>query len=289
MSEWISGDSKLAPCIKKFPEFAAGRFNYDGVSKGVYRSGSGPAVIVIHEIPNLYDQVFQFAQKLNDHGFTTFLPSLVGKPGGPFKYGSTVTSMAKICVSKEFKAFAFRQASPITHWLRALARYAHAECGGPGVGAIGMCLSGGFALAMMADKSVIAPVLSQPSLPFAANQKLAADIDTNAEDIPFIRERMEQENLCLLGLRFSHDRLVPEARFKYLKETFGDRFVGVTIDSSPNNPHKNKITAHSVLTRDFVDQKDHPTKLALMKVIELFERTLKAEATPHQNILHAKD
>lgn len=75
-------------------------------------------------------------------------------------------SMSKLCVSKEFNRFAFREEAPIADWLRALARDAHRSCGGPGVGAIGMCFSGGFALAMMADESVIAPVLSQPSMPF---------------------------------------------------------------------------------------------------------------------------
>lgn len=279
MSKWIIGESELAPTINDFPQFQPASFEYEHITRGVYQAGEGPAVIVIHEIPNIYDEVFKFAQKLNQEGFTTYLPSLVGTPGGPFKYTSAIKSMAKLCIAKEFNAFAFQKSAPITDWLRALARHAHAQCGGPGVGAVGMCFSGGFALAMMADESVIAPVLSQPSLPFARNKKLAADIDTNAADIPKIKQRMQQENLCMLGLRFSDDPLVPPARFKHLEETFGSRFVGITIDSSPSNPHNNKRTAHSVLTRDLVAQSGHPTQAAYAKVVDLFKRKLHHKAT----------
>lgn len=274
MATWNSGASRLAPALKDFPNFCPGVFEYDGVARGVYRAGTGPAVVVIHEVPNIYDDVFIFAQKLCDRGFTTFLPSLVGKPGGPFKVSNAFKSMTKICVSRAFKTFAFREESPVAEWLRALARHAHDTCGGPGVGAVGMCLSGGFALAMMVDPSVIAPVLSQPSLPLAVSSQLSADIDTNAADIPAIRQRLEAEDLCVLGLRFSHDKFVPEARFTYLEQCFGDRFVGVTIDSSPGNPHGNSRIAHSVLTRDLVEQDDHPTYQAFEKVVTLFEQKL---------------
>jgi dienelactone hydrolase len=68
------------------------------------------------------------------------------------------------CVSAEFRAFGAGGSSPVTRWLRALANLAHSECGGPGVGAIGMCFSGNFALSMMLESSMLAPVLSQPAL-----------------------------------------------------------------------------------------------------------------------------
>lgn len=46
-------------------------------------------------------------------------------------------------------------------------RQAHAQSGGTGVGAIGMCFTGSFALAMAIDDVVLAPVMSQPALPVA--------------------------------------------------------------------------------------------------------------------------
>ena len=85
-------------------------------------------------------------------------------------------SMLHGCVSREFANWATSTTSPITVWLRALARAEHERCGGPGVGAVGMCFTGGFALAMMVDDELIAPVLSQPSLPFPIGKKRKRDL-----------------------------------------------------------------------------------------------------------------
>jgi hypothetical protein len=71
--------------------------------------------------------------------------------------------LSAICIHREFNVWYTGKSSPIVEWLRALARKAHADCGGRGVGAIGMCFTGGFALAMMTESTVVAPVLSQPS------------------------------------------------------------------------------------------------------------------------------
>ncbi len=275
MSEWQQKLSARSPQIKGYEEFQPGSFESDGLERVVYKSGSGPAVIVIHEIPGIYDKVFDFARRLNNSGFTTYLPSLVGEPGRKLSPAYEASSMAKLCISKEFNRFAFGKEAPIASWLRALARHAHATCGGPGVGAVGMCFSGGFALAMMVDECVIAPVLSQPSMPFGLNKKLRRDIDVNRGDLPKIKQHMEDHDICLLGVKFSHDIMSPNDRFKFLKETFGDRFEGVNIDSSPGNPHGNKRIAHSVLTRDFVDEENHPTYQAMQKVVALFEKQLK--------------
>lgn len=276
MSTWTYQLSAKSPQIKSYEEFEPGYFECEGMRKVVYKAGQGPAVIVIHEVPGLYDKIFDFARRLNKAGYTTYLPSLVGEPGKKFSNAYTVKSLAKVCIAKEFNCFALGKEAPIANWLRALARHAHDKCGGPGVGAVGMCFSGGFALAMMADESVIAPVLSQPSMPFPLSSKHKHDIDVNSADLPGIKEHMEKHDICLLGLRFSNDALVPNSRFRFLKDTFGDRFEAVNIDSSKGNPHGIKAIAHSVLAKDFVDQQDHPTYQALHKVLSLFEKQLKS-------------
>jgi dienelactone hydrolase len=272
--EWQAGKTQQAPVIDAYPEFEPGSYTFKGVTRPVYKSGKGPAIIVIHEVPGIYDDVCDFAQRLNKEGFTTYLPSLLGTPGMSYSTPNLIKSMSKLCVSKEFNRFAFREEAPIADWLRALARDAHRACGGPGVGAIGMCFSGGFALAMMADESVIAPVLSQPSMPFMLTKKLRHDIDVNPKDIPKIKARMERDDICLIGLRFSGDKMVPGDRFKYLTELLGDKFVGISIDSSPGNSNGIKAAAHSVLTRDYVDDKNHPTYQAFQKVLTLFKKQL---------------
>lgn len=248
---------------------------YDGATYPVFRGGAGPAVIVIHEIPNLHPGVIAFGRRVIAAGFTAYMPSLFGVPGDAVTAGSGMRSMLRACVSREFATWATRTTSPITTWLRALARDAHAACGGPGVGAVGMCLTGGFALAMMVDDTTVAPVLSQPSVPFPVTAAHRRDLGVSDEDLAVIRKRAEG-GACVMGLRFTGDSLVPAARFDRLRAELGDRFLAVEIDSRPGNPHNIRRRAHSVLARDYVDEPGHPTRDALDKVLAFFRERLRA-------------
>lgn len=216
-----------------------GEFTAAGITHPTYRRGSGPGVIVIHEIPGITPLVARFADDVVDRGFTVVLPSLVGIPGKPPSNSYAMAQMAKVCIAREFTVFALNRTSPIISWLRALARSLHQEAGGPGVGAVGMCFSGGFALGMMVDDIMLAPVLSQPSLPLAIGRRRAADLNLSPDDAAAIVERAA-DGCDVLGLRFTGDRLVGE-RFASLRNLLGDAFVAVEFPSS-------KVTDHSVLT-----------------------------------------
>jgi dienelactone hydrolase len=243
--------------------------------RDVYRTGSGPAVVVISELPGITPKVAEFGQRVADVGCTAWLPSLFGEPGkepsGPY----VARSLIPACVSSEFAALATKRASPVTVWLRALAKHAHEECGGPGVGVVGMCFTGGFALAMMVDDVVVAPVLSQPSLPFPIGAARKRDLGLSDDDLARVKQRCADEsNLCVLGLRFTGDRAVPEERFARLREELGDKFVAVELDSSPANPHGHPKTAHSVLTEHLQDREGTPTRDALDQVLEFLRSRL---------------
>lgn len=248
---------------------------YDGVTRDVYRGGDGPAVIVMHEIPGLHPGVVAFGRRVIDAGFTVFMPSLFGEPGRPMSGAYTLRGIARACVAREFATWATDATSPITVWLRALARDAHAACGGPGVGAVGMCLTGGFALAMMVDDTTVAPVLSQPSLPFPVTRAHRRALGISAADLARVKQRAAA-GACVLGLRFTHDALCPGERFAHLREELGDRFLAVEIDSGPGNPHGLTRLAHSVLAHDFVDAPGHPTRAALDRVLAFFAERLRA-------------
>jgi dienelactone hydrolase len=248
-------------------------FTHDGVSRQVFRAGDGPAVIVIHEVPGLHPEVIAFGRRVVDAGFTVYMPSLFGTPGKPFGWGYTLRSLVPACVSREFTTFALDRTSPITGWLRRLAAEAHAECGGPGVGAVGMCFTGGFALGMMVDDAMLAPVLSQPSLPFPVGKKHKAAVGISDADFERVKERAAQ-GACVLGLRFSADTYVPTERFETLRSELGDAFIAVEIDSSRGNPHGIKKRAHSVLTLDLVDEPGHPTQAALERVLAFLQERL---------------
>ncbi|WP_226017089.1 dienelactone hydrolase family protein [Novosphingobium sp. FKTRR1] len=240
-----------------FEGFTAFDFTDGPWTRKVWRKGSGPAVIVMHEIPNLHPMVLRFANRVADAGMTVFCPSLFGEDGRNPSPGYAASQIFwTICIRREFNVWANGKSSPIVDWLRALARSAHAECGGKGVGALGMCLTGGFALAMMTEPSVVAPVLSQPSLPFGPGS--AGTIDASKAEIACARQRLQDEDLSLMGLRFKSDKLVPDARFAFLKETFGDRFKAIELEDRDAAPAP--IAPHSVLTIHLVDQPHSRTR-----------------------------
>ena len=255
--------------------FTVSNHTYLGSTKPVYRAGSGPGVVVIHEVPGITPLVAGFAQRLVAAGMTVALPSLFGTPGKPSSIPYSLASMARACVSREFHCFALDRRSPITDWLRELARDLHDELGGPGVGAVGMCLTGGFGLAMLLEPSVIAPVLSQPSLPLAISAGRRRSAGLSEADWTAIEARAA-DGCSVLGLRFSEDRMVPDDRVATLQRRLGDRFIAVDIDSSEGNPYGIGRGAHSVLTEHLVDEPGHPTRTALDDVITFFTERLAA-------------
>lgn len=255
--------------------YAETGFTFEGKERAVYRRGEGPAVIVIAEIPGITPDVADFGRRVAELGCTAVLPHLFGTPGKEPSSGYIAQSMWNACVSKEFSTWALRKTSPVTHWLKALARHEHEVCGGPGVGVVGMCLTGNFALAMMVDPVVAAPVLSQPSLPFALSKAHKRDLNLSPSDLAAVKARCDAEpDLCVLGVRFTGDRLSPGDRFERLRVELGDSFVGVEIDSSAENTTGIRKVAHSVLTEDLVDEPGHPTHDALQQVLDLFRTRL---------------
>jgi len=253
--------------------FTESSFAHEGTERTVYRRGTGPGVVIMHEIPGITPPVAHFAERVADAGFTTVLPLLFGTPGKPFSVPYAAGQMMRACVSREFAVLAARRTSPIATFLRALCRSVHAELGGPGVGAIGMCLTGNFALALMVEPCVMAPVLSQPSLPFPLGAKRKAGLHLSDADLEVVKRRAA-DGVDVLGLRFTGDPLCPAARFERLRTELGARFEGIEIDSSRGNAHGIKGIAHSVVTTDLVDEEGHPTRQALDRVLAFFRERL---------------
>ncbi|GAC1600115.1 MAG: dienelactone hydrolase family protein [Polyangiales bacterium] len=267
--------------------FAAAEFAFDGTARRIFRRGHGPGVVIMPEVPGVTPEVVAFARRVSDAGFTVVVPDLFGvacKPQGAVYSLSVLTSL---CVRREFYLLSARQSSPITHFLRALCRSLHAELGGVGVGAIGMCITGNFALSLMVDGSVMAPVLSQPSLPLPLGADRKAALHISDADLAIAKQRA-REGLPLLALRFTCDRLVPDARFDRLRREFGDALHTIQIDSSKGNPHGLPRNAHSVLTRGLLDPQrsgpaaisdprrapDQPCEDAIAAVIAFFRTQL---------------
>ena len=208
--------------------WARGEHTHEGVTHQTFRKGSGPGVVVISEIPGITPSVLEFAEEVVAQGHTVVLPWLFGTPGAAPSVSAMVRSIAQVCISREFTLLAAGRTSPVAGWLRSLARTLHQECGGPGVGAVGMCLTGGFALAMMVDAPVIAPVLAQPAAPMPIGSKRAADLGLSATDLDTVRRRAAA-GCEVLGVRYASDSSVG-TRFATLERELGDRFTSVELE-----------------------------------------------------------
>lgn len=248
----------------------------DGVTKTVYVAGEGPAVIVMHEMPGLIPEVARFARWTRDAGFTVYMPSLFGKDGDVPDADSAAKVFQAACVSAEFRALAAGASSPVTQWLRKLAAQAHEECGGPGVGAIGMCFTGNFALTMMLEPAMLAPVLSQPSLPLND----PAGLEIAPEELKAVRERLDREDLTVLAYRFEGDNFCTAQRFAAYAEALGDRFEGRVLPDSAANTDVPPFTKanvpnpHSVVTTHLIDEAGQPTIEARDEILGFFKKRL---------------
>jgi dienelactone hydrolase len=262
-------------------------FTHGSKTRDVLRKGEGPAVIVIAEMPGITPKVLAFADKVVNIGCTAVLPVLFGVPGrdpNPSAHGTLqsarylLSSMVPACVSREFVVWATGKTSPVVDWLRALAAEEHRRCDGPGVGAVGMCFTGGYALAMAVDDRILAPVLSQPSCPFPLTASRRYNIDISPSDLEIVKGRCARDGLKVVGLRFKGDRISPPERFAFLRDQLGEAFVAVEIEDDAANPEA-VIRPHSVLTDHLIDEPGQPTRAALDLVLDLFKERLVVPAS----------
>ena len=249
--------------------FEQSEFAHNGIKHRLYTRGEGAGVVLMHELPGLTKECVALAHRLVDAGYRVYMPLMFGKP----EKEATWINLGRVCIGSEFRCLAKNETSPIVEWLKAICHKAHQECGGPGVGAIGMCLTGNFAISLMIDPIVLAPVSCQPSLPFPFGKERKSALAMPTDEIVKAKQRAVQGQ-SFLCFRFTGDKTSPKPRFDRLQEEFGPAFIGTEIDSSPDNPHGIRKKAHAVLTRDFVDKAGHPTKEAMDQVLGFFEERL---------------
>lgn len=258
----------------KLDGFTQRKFAHDGYTLTVIERGDGPALIIMHELRGVTPEFLHFISEIAAAGFHVVSPILYGSPGDSPGAVGTIFNVARICVSKEFAALQAGQSGPITIWLRALAKDLQSRSGNRGVGILGMCFTGNFALASLLEPAIIAAVISQPSLPMGNSLEKRCDLHIEPAELQKIKARVAAEKIPLLTLRFSHDKLSPRERTERLQQEFGSALQCIEIDSGPGNPHGIKVKAHSVLTRELVDKQGHPTRDAYERVIKYFRERL---------------
>jgi dienelactone hydrolase len=259
-------------------DYAKTSFTHDGKTKPVYVRGEGRAVIVLHELPGITPQVLRFAGWVVDAGFRAYLPELTGVAGKPFSTGYYLRVFAGVCISREFALLAAHRSSAVTDWLRALARQAARETAGAGVGVVGMCFTGNFALAMMLEPCLAAAVTAQPSLPLSIGSERRAALHLSAEELHCLKERCARGDK-VLGLRFESDQWCQAPRFDTLRRELGQSFEEIALDPAAANPDSPNPHAHSVLTNDLIDRDGEPTKEAAKRVIAFLKVRLNPSPT----------
>ncbi len=227
----------------------------------VYEKGDGPVVVIIQELPGIGQETLRLANAFLKKGFKVVMPHLFGPLGKTSMAGNLVRVL---CMHKEFRVLSTNQSSPVVNWLKALCRRVKEQNKVNGVGVIGMCLTGNFAIALMADEAVLAGVASQPSLPIHKGSGL----HLSQEEIDTIKGRLDEHG-PMKAFRFEKDGLCPAARFEALDKTFnGDGKKRIELETLPGK-------GHAVLTIHFNDERGHPTKQALEKVLGYFSEKLK--------------
>jgi len=231
-------------------------FEAAGMAHPVLASGHGPGVILMHELPGFVSEFWRLARWIEAAGFRVYAPAYMDPAGSDLEevlaLHGRVGGMARACVSREIRLFAREGGSPVSDWLRALARQAHAECGGPGVGAVGLCLSGNFAWSVAIDPSVQAAVAAEPAVPF----NNAGGLHLTQAEAEGLKARAD---LPVMALRFDGDPSCKAERFAALSDLIGpDRALTRVMPDSAKHPKGNPFP-HAVLTKDLIAADGQPT------------------------------
>ncbi|WP_164701614.1 dienelactone hydrolase family protein [Modestobacter sp. KNN46-3] len=249
-------------------------FTNAGITHTLHTRGSGPGLVLLPDLPGLTPEVMDLADHLVGAGFTVTVVGLFGDPGRATSPGYAVRSSAGACTSRELRALARRADRPAAEYVRAAARRVRDRVGGPGIGVIGMGVSGGLALASAAEPAVLAPVASQPSTPFPLTPGRRRDLGMSDREREVIRARVTTEGLRLMGLRFSEDTTAPSDRFRALRAVFGDGWLPVSLNNRPGNEAGIGQQEHRVLTSADVETPGHPTHEARAQVVAFLRERL---------------
>ena len=232
----------------------------------------GPTVILIHEVPGLSASTFAIAAVLIEHGYRVVMPALLDAAGPPGGRGAGAATMIRLCVSRELAALASGRTGAIVEWLRGLAAAEGKATAGRPVGVVGMCMSGGFALAMIPFSPVSAAVLSQPALPFVL-APWRSDLGLSGDDLVELRARVGAGE-CVRALRFSRDRISPRKRMRLLQRTLP---AAECVEIETSNPRLHSVLGRAV-DRTLKGRLGEDVQRALDDTIAFLDRHLKPDA-----------
>lgn len=240
-------------------EFTANSSQGKSIVHDVYERGEGKVCVIIQELPGIGLETLRLADTFVERGYKVVLPHLFG----PIGKTSVAGNLFRVfCMRKEFSVFSKNKTSPIVDWMKALCKKVKEDNGVNGVAVIGMCLTGNFAISLMAEDAVLAGFASQPAMPFQTQNALHMSED----DVTKIKTKLDAVGPMHCG-RFEKDKLCAAQKFDLIKRKFNDGKERIVLHELPGK-------GHSILTLDFVDDAGHPTKQALEEVMQYFDMQL---------------
>lgn len=227
----------------------------------IYSLGTGEKiVIIIQELPGIGQETLALADRFVERGYRVFLPHLFGPIG---KTATNINLLRVLCMRREFKIFAKNESSPVVDFLSGLCTYLKIKHKVKGVAVIGMCLTGNFAISLMANEDVLAGFASQPSMAALSQESLHMSL----EEIAKIKNNIDKVGAMHCG-SFEQDKLCSHKKIQLLDKTFNEGGRERIIF------HQLPGKGHAVLTLDFVDEEGHPTRETLEEVFNYFDRQL---------------
>lgn len=243
-------------------EFSFKMRNNKVATHDIYTLGNGnKIVLIIQELPGIGQETLSLADKFVEEGYTVVLPHLFGPLGKTSTAGNLVRVL---CMKREFKIFAKNESSPIVDFLSGLCSSLKVKYNVRGIAIIGMCLTGNFAISLMANEDVLAGFASQPSLPIFRQKYLHMSPDEIIE----IKKNLDKVGAMHCG-RFEKDKICANKKIEVIDEIFNQEGRQRIIF------HEIPGKGHSILTLDFVDKEGHPTHKALNDIFEYFNEQLK--------------
>jgi dienelactone hydrolase len=280
-----TGPRRRAPELDGFAQFA---FEEDDIAHTVYYKGErrDPVLVVLPEIAGLSPGLLLFIDRLIAARFQVYVPWLFG----PLGQRAPARNVLRLCVSREFANLRAGISAPVTCWLRALAAYISEHNGNSRIGAIGMCLTGAFAIPLVIDPKVVAAVAAQPSVPIAplhiwfgsTRSKAMSALNVSDHHIGQARERLDSGSAHILALRCRADRICPRAKMERLQREFP---VGLTVREYGDVTDRNSAgeRPHATFTKEYRlvpdPAPDHHSRLALADLIAFFNAHLRGSAT----------
>jgi dienelactone hydrolase len=272
----------MGPPLEGYAQF---RFTAGEFSHAVYHGGEpgDPPLLLLPEVAGFSPGLLQFAARLKDARFQVYVPWLFG----PFGRRTPFRNAMRLCISREFANLRAGISAPVTAWLRALAAHISQQNGGGRVGAIGMCLTGAFAIPLVIDPQVVAAVAAQPSVPFSAlftvfgvrRGAALRQLNVSESDIAKARDRLTSADARLLAVRNRADRICPREKLERLQQEFP---VGLEVREYGEVDSRNSLgeRPHATFTKEYrVAQNptdEHPSRRAFADLVAFFDRNLRS-------------